>query len=426
MRNFIRKGWISAALVVLSAMILLNVSGCSVTPSYAMDLMEGITADGTVTFKELKAESILKASDFALKLFKACRENGQNTLVSPLSVIAALSMTANGAGGETLSQMESMFGMDIDELNAFTGSYLKSFTGGDKCKVNIADSIWFDDSKGFVPEKDFLQTNANYYDASLYKAPFNDDTVKELNAWVNKNTDHTIPEIIAKLPQNSIMVILNALAFEAEWLDVYNTQNVREGTFTCEDGSQKTAEFMYGKESLFLKDDKATGFIKRYSGGKYAFAAMLPDEGVTISEYVAYLNGENIQKTLAGRENCTVYTSIPKFEAECSFDLKDRLISLGMKDAFDQNNADFSRIGSSTNGNIYVNGVVHKTYIKVDEKGTKAGAATAVIFGENSADLDFKEVYLDRPFVYMLIDLETNIPFFIGVMSDTESSVTSH
>lgn len=418
MKHVIRKLSVSAALLALSAVIIINVSGCAVTPAYATDLMEGITADGTVSFGAMKDESIGKAADFAINFFKACSKDGKNTLVSPLSVTAVLSMTANGAKGETLQQMEAMFGMDIDELNAFAGSWIRSFTGGDKCEVNIADSIWFDESSGFVPEQKFLKTNANYYGASLYKTRFDDSAVKEINGWVSKNTDEMIPEIIDALPENSVMVLLNALSFEAEWMKIYEEGEVREGVFTGEDGVKTGAEFMYSKESVLLEDEKATGFIKPYKDSKYAFAAMLPNEGVTLAEYVQYLTGGGMRGTLAGRTYCTVFTSMPKFDTECSIELEDCLRSLGMEKAFDRDAADFSGMGSLVNGNIYLSEVIHKTHIAVGEKGTKAGAASAVIMTGNSLDLDYREIYLDRPFVYMLVDLETCIPFFIGTMTD--------
>ena len=418
MMHVIRKLSVSAALLALSAVIMINVSGCAVTPSYATDLMQGVTADGSINFAPMKDESIGKAADFAMDLFKTCHKDGTNTLVSPLSVAAVLSMAANGAGGETLKQMEAMFGMDVDELNAFTGSWISSFADNSYIKVNIADSIWFDESSGFVPEEKFLKTNANYYGASLYKTRFDASAVKEINGWVGRNTDGMIREIIDSLPENTVMVTLNALSFDAEWMRIYKKDEVEGGVFTREDGVKTGAVFLRGEETVFLEDEKATGFIKPYKDNKYAFAAMLPNEGVTLSEYIQYLTGEGMRRTLADREYLTVITSIPKFDTEYRTDLKDCLRSLGMESAFDQNAADFSGIGSLVNGNIYLSEVIHKTHVTVDERGTKAGAASAAMYLGNGWDPDRREVCLNRPFVYMLVDLETCVPFFIGAMTD--------
>ena len=177
---------------------------------------------------------------------------------------------------------------------------------------------------------------------------------------------------------------------------------------------------MYGSEGTYFEDEKATGFMKRYKGGKYAFVAMLPNEGVSVSEYIASLDGESLNALLANPQYGTVHTSIPKFETEYKVEMSEILQDMGMTEAFDMYNADFEGLGTSTGGNIYISRVLHKTFISVGEKGTKAGAATIVEMKDGAAaePTEPKEVYLDRPFVYMLVDCENNIPFFIGTMMD--------
>ena len=176
---------------------------------------------------------------------------------------------------------------------------------------------------------------------------------------------------------------------------------------------------MYGSEGTYLEDENATGFMKRYKGGKYAFVAMLPNEGVSVSEYIESLDGESITALLANPQYATVDTSIPKFETEYDVEMSAILQAMGMTDAFNVSTADFTGLGTYTDMNIYISRVLHKTYISVGEKGTKAGAATVVEMECGSAmPTEPKEVYLDRPFVYMLVDCENNIPFFIGTLMD--------
>ena len=234
-----------------------------------------------------------------------------------------------------------------------------------------------------------------------------------------------IPEILDQIPPEAVMYLVNALAFEAEWSDIYEKHQVRDGKFTKEDGTRQDVEYMYGSENIYLEDEKATGFIKYYRGGKYAFAAMLPNEGVSVSDYIASLDGESLNAMLADSQYATVLTSIPKFEMEYSVEMSEILKGMGMPKAFDPDNAEFGRLGTSTDGNIYISRVLHKTFISVGEKGTKAGAATVVEVADQSAveadPQEPKQVYLDRPFVYMLVDRENNIPFFIGTMIDIES-----
>lgn len=383
----------------------------------AEDLMEGITPNA-VDMVDLEPSNA-KVSDFAVRLLQASAKDGQNTLISPLSVLCALAMTTNGADGETKAEMEAVLGMSAGELNGYMYTYLNSLSENEKYKLSVANSIWFKDDDYFAADKAFLQINADYYGASIYKAQFDKSTLKDINNWVDKETDGMIPEILDDIPDEAVMYLINALAFEAEWKDMYNEYQVSDGEFTLEDGSVQNVEYMYNEENLYIETENATGFIKHYSGKKYAFAALLPNEGTTVAQLVASLNGETLNDILSNPKYCTVKTKIPKFESEYKTELCDVLMSMGMEKAFDGDLADFSKLGTSTRENIYISRVLHKTFISVGEKGTKAGAVTVVEMTETERledTADPQTVYLYRPFVYMIIDCETNTPFFIGTM----------
>mgnify|MGYP000025068190 FL=1 len=390
----------------------------------AVNLMSGVTAHAVSTKTGRTDPDGTKAvMDFSVQLFQKSMETDGNTLISPLSVLYALAMTANGANGETLSQMEAALGLPIDQLNEYLYAYMHALPVGDKYKLDVANSIWFKDTGTFTPNQDFLQANANWYGAGIYKAPFNNDTLKEINAWVSKHTDGMIQNILNEIPPEAVMYLVNALAFDAEWQDIYMETQVRDGTFTTEEGTAQDAQFMYSKENLYLTDEEAAGFIKYYAGRKYAFAALLPEEGVHIKDYAASLTGEKLTALLSGAKRCHVNAAIPKFECAYSAEMSQILKTMGITDAFDGARADFSGIGSSTEGNLYISRILHKAFIAVDEKGTKAGAATVVAVEATSALIDpveIKTVYLDRPFLYMLIDCETNLPVFIGTVMDIE------
>ena len=412
------------SLVIISLLLVcamaVNLTGCTMEVQ-AKDLMEGITPNQVNALDDLSSQKA-DVTDFAIRLFKASEERGKNTLISPLSVLCALAMTANGAEEETLAQMEEVLGMTTEELNLYLYSYMQNLPQGEKYKLSLANSIWFTEDERFTVNQDFLQTNADYYGADIYKAPFNDQTCKDINNWVKQNTDEMIPEILDEIPADAIMYLVNALAFEAEWSEIYEKQQVRDGKFTKEDGTKQDVELMYGVEGTYLEDENATGFKKYYKGGKYAFVAMLPNEDVSVSDYVASLNGESLNTLLNNTQHTTVHTAIPKFETEYNVEMSAILKDMGMTKAFDIYNADFEGLGTSTAGNIFINSVLHKTFISVGEKGTKAGAATIVEMNDGAAaePQEPKEVYLDRPFVYMLIDCENNIPFFIGTMMDVD------
>ena len=412
-----RIGLVIISLLLVCAMAV-NLTGCTMEVQ-AKDLMEGITPNNVNALDDLGSQNA-DVTDFAIRLFKASNENGKNTLISPLSVLCALAMTVNGAEEETLAQMEEVLGMTTEELNLYLYSYMKNLPQGEKYKLSLANSIWFTEDERFTVNQDFLQTNADYYGADIYKAPFDKQTLKDINNWVKQNTDEMIPEILDDISGGAIMYLVNALAFEAEWSEIYEKHQVREGEFTKEDGSKQNVDFMYGTEGTYLEDENATGFMKYYKGGKYAFVAMLPNEGVSVSEYIASLDGASLNALLSNPQYGTVHTSIPKFETEYSIEMSEILKGMGMTEAFDMYNADFEGLGTSTAGNIFISRVLHKTFIAVGEKGTKAGAATIVEMKDGAAaePTEPKEVYLDRPFVYMLIDCENNIPFFIGTMMD--------
>ncbi len=405
--------------LILAAASALSAAGCAMRAS-ATDLMAGVTPREVTAEGELSAKNG-KAVDFAVRLFRASDESGKNTLVSPLSVMSALAMTANGAEGETLRQMENVLGMTVQELNLYLYSYKKSLPSGEKYRLGLANSIWLKEGGDFLANEEFLQTNADYYGADIYEAPFDSRTCRDINEWVKKKTDGMIPEILDRISEYAVMYLVNALSFEAEWDRIYETKDVRDGKFKKEDGTEQDVEFMYCDESKYLEDEKATGFLKYYSGGKYAFAALLPNEGVTVSEYVASLDGESLYRMLSTPENTNVLTAIPKFEVEYDVEMSDILAGMGMPEAFDSDHASFGRLGEASS-NLYMSEVLHRTFISVGEKGTKAGAATVVEIDEaGSAYVEIEEpkrVYLDRPFVYMLIDCQNNVPFFIGTLVD--------
>lgn len=402
--------------LLLVCTIAVNLTGCAMEIQ-AKNLMEGITPNNVNALDDLSSQNA-DVTDFAVRLFKASNESGKNTLISPLSVLYALAMTANGAEGETLAQMEEVLGMTVEELNLYLYSYMKNLPQGDKYKLSLANSIWFTEAGHFTANQDFLQTNADYYGADIYKAPFNDRTCKDINNWVNQKTDGMVPKILEQIPPEAVMYLINTLTFEAEWMQIYRENEVTSGKFTKEDGTEQDALFMHSSEDIYLEDENATGFMKYYKDGKYAFVAMLPKEGVSVSEYIASLNGESLHAMLANPRHTSVIAMIPKFEVEYDVEMSEILKTMGMPRAFDADNAEFEGLGTSTAGNINISSVIHKTFISVDERGTKAGAATAVEIGAGGMP---SMVICDRPFVYMLIDCENNIPFFIGTMMDVEN-----
>lgn len=398
----------SLAVWLILGALALGCAACTRAP-YGTDLMLGFTPAKRES-GELDPESRKSAVGFALDLIGAAHTGNENTLVAPLSVLSALAMTANGARGNTLDEMEAVFGMSIEKLNEYFRLYPEA-----SGQLNSANAIWFRDSGGFDVKREFLQLNADNYGAGLYKSAFDDSTCDEINRWVKDHTHGMIPEFLNAIDPDTLLFIVNAVAFDAKWEDPYIREQVREDEFTLENGVSRKVDFMYSEESVYLECGNATGFIKPYKGGRYAFAALLPDKGVSIEELLRSLDADTLISMLEDpKKGVEVNTSIPKFEIEFGCELKDALTAMGMKDAFGSS-ADFSGIYPG----LFIGSVTHTAKILVDEHGTKASAATGIQMPTEADPIaEPYEVYLDRPFVYMLIDCETNLPFFIGTLMD--------
>lgn len=414
--------------LLITLTLLLNLTGCK-KQVQAENLMENISAKKPEVHSLDDSFSSAQMS-FAVELFQhtAQEDEDKNILVSPLSVMLALAMTANGADEDTLSEMQQVLSgnlgtISLDALNQSLQAYVNSLPSGDKCKLQLANSIWFRDDKSLSIEEAFLQTNADYYNAQIYKSAFDSQTVKDINLWVNENTDKMIDKIIDRIDADTIMYLINALTFDAEWAQTYEKNNIRDGEFTSISGDIQTVDMMRSSEHYYLEDENATGFIKNYKDGAYRFVALLPNKGIHISHYIRSLTYDNLGQMIKNTEETTVIATMPKFSYEYAITMNDVLEEMGMPTAFDDDNANFTKLGVSDLGNIYIGNVLHKTFISVDELGTKAGAVTSVAMDGKSASMELPEpkiVRLDRPFVYMILDRETNLPIFIGTVVDLE------
>ncbi|MBO4327272.1 MAG: serpin family protein [Clostridia bacterium] len=363
-------------------------------------------------------------SDFAVKLLKECAD-GKTALVSPLSVLTALLMTANGAQGKTLDEMMAVLGgnIDRDELNQQLFNYYESLTNTDDAKFHSANAVWFTDNPSFKVNNGFVSTIENTFRAQLAKVSFTDKaTVDAINRWCSDNTDEMIKKILDydDVGDTTAMVLANALCFDALWMEQYEDYQVSEMTFHGVSGDTKV-KMMKSEESGLIKGAHETGFVKYYRRGRYAFVALLPEKGMSIDDYLATLSGEELMSLLENRDyDYDVNAGLPKFSFDWDGKLSDVLADMGIVEAFDQGKADFSALGELENGNLFIQSVLHKTHIEVDESGTRAAAVTAVMVGANGMPVEKKKasVILDRPFVFAIIDTSAHLPLFIGTVTD--------
>lgn len=432
----------SLTAIFLAAALLLSLAACGSQPSptqapgtastqstapgpkkvQAADLLEAFTPQ-PVAEKKADEAFIRAGYELAAKLFGKIyqAETAQKTLlVSPLSILTALTMTANGAAGNTLKEMEDILGsgsLNLEDLNAYLHTYLNTLPSSEKAKFSFANGIWFKDQADFVVKDAFLQKNADYFKAAIRKAPFDDTTVREINQWVDQHTDHMIPEILKTLPETTLMILINALAFDAKWEAPFDRAEAISGPFINLAGGEDQAEYMYGEEYLYLEDESTTGFMKPYQGDSYRFVALLPKDEKGFESWIKGMSGEHLQALLAGVSQEKTYISLPKFSYDYSASLSKVLMDLGIKDSF-SDSADFRGISEETK--LYISDVIHKTHIDLDSDGTRAAAVTAVMVDAAAMIEDPKYVNLDRPFMYMIIDTATNLPIFMGTVTGFE------
>ena len=365
-------------------------------------------------------------NSFSVELFKTSVKddlsNGKNTLVSPESVAFALGMTQNGADKNTLKQMQDVLckGVSQDTFNKNMNrimSRVEKFNN-DKSKLSIADSVWVKDRNDITPSEQFTKSCKELYNAELFKGAFNDETVKQVNSWVNDKTDGMIPSVIDSFKSNDLMYLINCVAFDAQWQKQYEDDQIKENEkFTNAAGTEVSCTMLSSTENTYVSNDKAKGFVKNYEGGKYAFMAVLPNEDISISDYVSSMTADEFAKLYSSRTGTEVYTKLPQFRYDYGTELSKTLSQMGMPEAF-TDAADFSKMFENTEAAI--NRVIHKTHIELDANGTKAAAATAVIMREKAVAVreEPKSVILDRPFVYAIMDTQTGLPVFMGTVCD--------
>ncbi|MEY8316104.1 serpin family protein [Oscillospiraceae bacterium 50-58] len=374
---------------------------------------------------------------FGLELLKKTRDaNGEtamnsdmdhvpfSTLVSPLSVALALSMTANGAAGNTLAQFQDMLGggVDLVELNTACAQLMADYRGlGSSTKCAIANSLWVD-PEGQIKDE-FIGQCRGIYDAQVFSAQLSEPgIVKDLNGWVSQHTNKMIPEIIDQpFPEETACLLVNALYLKNSWLSEFDPLSTHTMDFHHAGGPDSQVEYLrkFDTQLSYLQGKGAQGVVLPYDDGRLAFVAILPDlypDSPDFGQWLNNLEGNSLSQLINNREDAIFLSfAMPKFSAEWKGNLEDTLPLLGLEDAFVPGAADFSSLGDNPEG-YFINQVIHATKIEVNEKGTEAAAAT-VVAAESGAAAPPQEgitLILDRPFLYGIVDLYTGVPLFLG------------
>ncbi len=349
-------------------------------------------------------------ADASLKLLRASHEQGKNTVVSPLSMLFALDLLAEGSKAATLQDLERLFGISAEEMTAALGDILKNMQDG-HTKLNCANSVWVNETCPLLP--DYAARVQEKLQAEVRSRVFNDATVREMNGWVNDQTDGMIPSVLDQLHPDDLLVLINAILFKADWGEGYF--DARDKAFHNADGTERATPMLAGEEHTYLSGRDVIGFRKPFAGGRYSFAVLVPQNENTPERLLQSLDGAALRRLLRGEAYDEVHTWMPKFKAETQLDLLEVLSDVGV--------THLSDLGGISEMPMFVSRGVHKAVIDVNESGVSAAAVTAIVASKGAMpdpNRKIATVVADRPYVYMIVDNETLLPIFTGIYSQVE------
>jgi serine protease inhibitor len=369
------------------------------------------------------AESQLIAADnsFAFKLFKEIneQEGDKNIFVSPLSVAMALGMTYNGAAGSTQQAMQEVLelqGMDLQAVNESYRSLIDLLRGLDpRVEFTLANSIWYRHTMTF--EQEFLDLNRDYFDAEVSAIDFSAPSAAQtINGWVDEKTNGRIPDIVPDpVPGDIVMYLINAIYFKADWTHQFDKSRTTDAPFRLIDGSEVTVDMMEHEAEIpvrFLWNTELTAVELSYGGDPYVMTILLPLEPGGINGLLDGLTQETWSSWLDQLGSGDLYVRLPKFTLEYELKMNDVLTALGMGVAFSPGAADFTKMYAP--GGIWIDEVKHKSFVKVDEEGTEAAAATSVAMVDSAP----MTLVIDHPFVFVLREKLSGTILFMGKVMD--------
>ena len=348
-----------------------------------------------------------------------------NIMISPASIMMALDMVAAGSKNESLKQLTDLFAENQDPLaqQAFASALMDRINDSKEIDFSCANAVWSNRTLlGDSVNMEYVEYIQKTFGAEYTQTEFDKNTVKDINNWVDENTQHMIDKAIESLDDDTVMVLVNAIAFDAKWEEPYDSDHIKDGDFRSANSGTQKATFLNESTAYYYETEKATGFIKNYKGGEYAFLMILPtDESVNANDFLKNFTADDYEAFINSRTSeYDVYTKMPEFKYDYEFSVNNTLKNLGVKDVFDPQKADLSGIAGQP-GDLYVSNVIHKTHIEVDSNGTKAAAVTVVTLdcaGAEPVTREFRQVICDRPFAYAIVDLETMAPIFIGTVNE--------
>ena len=344
--------------------------------------------------------------------------DGENFMISPASITLALSMTMNGAEGETLAEMQDalhLAGLSMDDLNAAQKDLMSILLNPDnskKVKIEIANALWAREGLGL--KEPFTDICREYYRAETQYLDFNDPaSVDIINTWVNTETHGMIPTIIDDpIEADTVLYLMNTLFFDGKWTEPFDPEKTYDGMFHTA-GDAVPVRMMTGEQDVMVYHDPEGGadiFSKAFGDNERLEMLFIRPQG-ELDAYIQGLTVEKLNRMAAGLAPENLQIGIPRFSYDTAMSLKDVLIAMGMERAF----SGAAEFGPMSDSPLYIGDVRHKTRIEVKEEGARAAAVTSVEMRLAGMPMS---LILDSPFLYLIRDRQTGAVLFIGVVEE--------
>lgn len=408
---------------IVSAVVVVCLLGgcCLVGCGGAKELTK--TVGNKVVINDYEKTSLNDLHSFSYKLFENNMDE-HNPVMSPVSAYLALAMAAEGAEGDTKVSFNNLFG---NEITAVADDLMNKLPDKSKeFELSLANSAWIDDQ--YDVNSDWLIKLKSCYDAQAFQTDLQDEAIVDnVNSWVEKKTNKLIKRMIDDpFMEEDVLVLFNTIYFDAKWQNKFSRSLMDEFKLSADEYCDAELMTNFGYHYEYMENEVARGIIMPYrneNGKKYAMVSLLPKNDMSVREMYSKLISENeMARLIDNRELKMVNLKYPKFEIEFEKVLNESLMNMGLDIAFDSQKADFTAMGQPKNGrNTFISLVLQKAKIQVDKDGTKAAAVTEVVVTTESCALQEEEpieVFFDEPFLYMIMDIDEQIPLFIGVLDN--------
>lgn len=346
---------------------------------------------------------------------------GQNVMISGMSLNYALAMLSNGASPAATQALEHFLGMSVEEANELYGSYLNRKALSPENKLIISNSFWIKNDLGYEVRESFTSTLKNIYKADISKIPMNAEGIEQINQWADSATEGMIKKALSPndINKDTVSILVNAILMDGKWATPFAAEDTHDVTFALTDGTTTTVSGMHSEEYIYYENEYATAFRKDYKNQEFYMVGILPKAEGEFDLSDLDIKGLLDSKKSTSELNAELHIMLPKVDFETKYELSNVLKSMGLEQIFDETSNNFSGVYDNNDPGFtsWASKIIQNDRLIIDETGTKAAAVTSIIMKANGCLPVEKQqlyVYLNRPFVVLIMDGTTDEPLFIA------------